>query len=118
MKQKNIIITGVVILAVVAAGAWLFFNKGNVWQGLKQEVSMDDPIDIVFDFYNPWLDALQSASADPYKLGLANAPILSKELRDRLLNAEGHPTTEPDPVLCQTETPTGISVRTIYKHED
>ncbi|MEX2054348.1 MAG: DUF3828 domain-containing protein [Candidatus Colwellbacteria bacterium] len=109
LKRAISIAVVVVVIAVIA----FFVFKGAD----KQEVSIGDPVNIVLDFYEPWLSAVQATSTDPYASGLAQTPILSKELRTRLTNASGQPETELDPVLCQTTIPTGISARPIYERE-
>lgn len=78
----------------------------------KQEVSMDEPVDVVADFYQPWLEAVQSTSTNPYQAGLAKWPFLGKELRAKISDArdvEG----VLDPVLCQTVIPSDISMRIV-----
>lgn len=114
--MKNKIIFFVVIIVLIIAGVVFLFLKGNSTK--QQEVSTYDPIDIVLDFYEPWLSARKSTSTDPYKEGLYNEPLLSKELRDRISSSEGQTDSEVDPVLCQTVVPTRISGKTLYKFED
>lgn len=113
--MKNKIIVLVLVVFIIIGFVWVFF-KGNVLN--QQEVSMSDPVDVVLDFYDPWLDARKSETTDPYKEGLDKSPILSKELRSRISKAKGQSDTEVDPVLCQVTVPTVISGRPLYESED
>lgn len=118
MKRQKLVAAGILGLAIIAVVVWLFFGTNYIRQEVKQEVSQGAPVDVVLDFYEPWLAALLSTTTDPYQLGLAQTPILSKELRTRLASAKGHPETEPDPVLCQTTILDRISARPVYELED
>ena len=114
MNKKNIV--WIILITIAIAGAsWLFLKEGYI---NRQEVSTLDPIDIVLDFYTPWLDARQSTSTDPYAEKLANAPILSKELRKEIYKFKESLDTDIDPVLCQTAIPTNLSARYLYKSEN
>ena len=108
--MKKITIVGV----LVVVGLIWFFMKGPT----GQQVSTLDPIDVAGDFYNQWLKAEQEPTAEPNQATLANSPILSESLRTRLVSTERNPDTTPDPVLCQTVAPKGISIRTIIALED
>lgn len=119
MENKNIIIVSALALLAVVVGIWLFVARDGSDTTLKnQVVSTDEPVDIVLDFYNPWLDAVQSTSTDPYTLGLASNPLLSQELRERLEVAGNQPEGELDPVLCDTVVPGRVVARTIVENED
>lgn len=95
------------ILLAIGAGVAAFFL-------LKQEVSKDEPVDVVFDFYRPWLEAVQSTSTDPYQAGLDKWPFLGRELRGQIRAARG---VEGglDPVLCQTVTPEDFALRVVFE---
>ncbi|MEX0910437.1 MAG: hypothetical protein WDZ73_01645 [Candidatus Paceibacterota bacterium] len=112
-KQKLAILISSMIIIVLLILAWLFFGTLA-----KQEVSMEEPIDIVLDFYDQWLVELKSSDTDPYQSGLAKSAILSKELRQKIKNAKGHSETELDPVLCQTTSDIEIGTRTVHEQED
>jgi hypothetical protein len=120
--NKRTLIIGVIVLAAIAVAAGLFFTKTSLTSLLPlaggQVVSKSEPVDVVLDFYQPWLTALKTAGTDPYKAGLAQAPILSPELRTRLAASAGHAATVPDPVLCQTTPPAQISARLVSKVKD
>lgn len=111
MKKK--IIIWVAVIAVLALGA--YFGR-NLIGG--QKVLMQDPADIVSDFYTQWLKAAQEpATANPNRSTLAKSPILSKALRTKIENAQKDlNATTTDPVLCQNTTPQNITIRDVYKN--
>jgi len=105
---------GLVIIAVIVA----LSLGGPISSGPKQEVSMNEPVDIVLDFYGSWLSAAQATSTDPYQLRVADEPLLSKTLRERLLDMKEAPQDGVDPVLCQTTVPTQISALPVYERDE
>lgn len=113
--MKKILILVVLLVAIISLG---FFIKGGFGGGLVgQEVSMEDPVDIVLNFTDEWTSALNSSTTDPYKLDLDKTPILSKDLRKKLSDAKGHSDEEVDPVLCQLVIPDGVSARVVFENE-
>lgn len=120
MNNKKYIIAGLLGLLVIGVIVALYMkfsaagpdgsNEMN-----NQEVSTDEPVDIVLDFYLPWLNAVKSTSTNPYASGLADEKILSAALSARLISTEGHAETDIDPVLCQTTKPTRVSGRIVSK---
>lgn len=123
MIHKKIIAIGLIALGTIALIAWLFYSYSSDTEQTdtityNQEVSTNDPIDIVLDFYNPWLEAVKSTSTDPYTAGLATTKILSEELRTRIVNSAGRGDTEIDPVLCQTTTPARVTGRIVSEQEN
>lgn len=116
LNRRNLITGGaaLVVLLVVAAG--VFFAKDYFWPA-PQEVAVGEPVDVVLDFYEPWLAAAQATTTNPYKEGFAKSPILSKELRKHIQASRGTLGIDLDPVLCQTRIPTQISARLISKIE-
>lgn len=125
MKQKIFTIVGLLVLGALMIGAgvaYIVFRSGgtsdtSVANG-NQEVSTALPIDIALDFYDTWLEAIESTSTDPYTLGYASSTLLSAELRDRLIQTAGHAETEIDPVLCQTTVPEQVTGRIVSKQEN
>lgn len=112
--NKTKIIVIVVALAVALGLIWLVSRGSGV-----QQTSKLDAIDTVGNFYEQWLKAAQKPTdADPDQKTLAKSPILSKMLRDRLVEAQKTPNVTPDPVLCQTVTPENISTRRVYESAD
>lgn len=107
-KNLKISLLAVLVLALLGAAVALILASG------KQQVSTDEPVDIVSDLYGQWLEAAKSTSTDPYREGLNASPLLGKELRARL----AAPHSGLDPVLCQTVPPEKFSTRRIYEGED
>lgn len=111
-KHRNHVVRWVAILVgiLALAGIALAVVALNA-----QEVSTDDPVDIVFDFYRPWLDASHATTTDPYQEGLAAWPLLGKELRAKIRAAQG--AGGLDPVLCQTTLPEDFALRIVHQTE-
>lgn len=108
------------VIGAIAVVAAILIIGGAVFAFVsltKQEVSTGDPVDIVFDFYKPWLAAAQSTTTDPYAEGLAKWPLLGKDLRAKIRDAQR---TEGavDPVLCQTDVPENFSMRIVHTSEE
>lgn len=124
MIHKKIITLGLLAVGAVALIAWVLYSYSSDTEApitavtYVQEVSGNEPIDIVLDFYNPWLEAVKSTSTNPYTLGLASEGLLSEELRARIVRSEGRGDTEIDPVLCQTTTPDRITGRIVSAQEN
>lgn len=107
-KTKKITVAVIAALAAVATAIGLFLASE------KQQVSTDEPVDIVSDLYGRWLEAAKSTSTNPYQEELNKSPLLGKELRGRL----APPHSGLDPVLCQTVPPEKFSTRRIYEGAD
>ncbi len=123
MEHKKVVIRSLIVLVgivLIVGILYTVFRTGEqIDQNLyNQEVAMTEPIDVVLDFYDPWLEAVQSTSTDPYTSGLAAKKILSEALRTRLMSTAGHADTEIDPVLCQTTTPMQTTGRIVSEQED
>ncbi|MBN2093891.1 MAG: DUF3828 domain-containing protein [Candidatus Zambryskibacteria bacterium] len=108
--KKTVIIGIIIVLAVV----FILFIKGSN----EQQVSKLDATDTVKNFYDGWLMAAQQLTTEPNRATLAKSPILSKELRNQLVDALKQPNTTLDPVLCQTVIPENISTRTVSNTAD
>lgn len=122
-SKHKLFFTGGLLVVLIIIGVGLFLKQSGTEDSLNQnsytqEVSTSDPIDIVLDFYTPWLEAVRSTSTDPYTSGLAIEKILSEGLRTRLTSTAGHAETEIDPVLCQTTTPARVTGRIVSAQED
>lgn len=118
-KYKLLALGGLLGLVVIIIITWVFLKTSQTGPQTSdgsntQEVSTDDPIDIVLDFYDLWLEAVQSTSTNPFQLELATRPILSKSLSDKLKENQ----TGLDPVLCQSVIPQQITARSIFKQQD
>lgn len=110
-NRKNLIILAVVVLIVIVGGVILI---KNALAPAEQQVSMEEPVDVVLNFYDSWSTASRDADSDPYQQGLAEDPILSRELSDKLLDARDG----IDPVLCQTSVSGTTATRVSYEIDD
>ncbi len=119
-QRTRIIIAaaGVVVLALIAVAAWLYQSRGYIFMQPEQQVAIGEPVDIVLDFYTPWLAAVQSTTTDPFKEGLAKSPILSFELSKKIRSVKFDPATRTDAVLCQASVPTQITARPVFQDEE
>ncbi len=122
-QYKKFLVPGLVLLVLIGVVGGILYKKFHTEGQIatdttEQEVSTADPIDIVLDFYGPWLEAVKSTSTDPYQLELVTNKILSEALRTQLMSAKGHPESEIDPVLCQTTIPEGVKVRIVSEQAD
>ncbi len=122
MKYRNLIIVGILALIVIVVLADSIFNDKNTNTGEEdlsnQEVSTEEPFDIVLDFYEQWLEAKLSTTTDPYQLGLESYPILSETLQDKLAGGQADTDSEVDPVLCQISIPEKIKVKSVFELEN
>lgn len=115
-RTKLIGIAGLAFIIIIVALYFTVFRNGS---GLgAQEVSTSEPVDIVMDFYTPWLEAAKSTTTDPYTEGLADRPLLSKALKKKLKDAKDRGPEEVDPVLCHINPPERISARVVYALEN
>jgi len=115
MKKRNIIILSAigVIMAMITVVVVL-----TAVAFPKQEVSQNDPTDVVMDFYIPWLEAKQSETTDPYIAGLLDEPFLGKELRSKLKKAQKDIENPIDSVLCQERSDIKLSTRRVSVQEE
>lgn len=120
IKNKNTILILILLVIVIITGfIFIFLKNKNLEEDIEvQEVFMSDPVNTVLDFYEAWKNALQSPDTDPYKKGLNNLPILSKDLRNRLSDIKEYKDGEVDPVLCQNVIPDIVSGQILYEQED
>lgn len=114
---------GLLGLVVIVLITWFFLKMSQTetqgdQESNNQEVSTDNPIDIVLDFYELWLQAAKSTSTNPFQSELTTRPILSKTLSAKLKESRVEGNTEIDPVLCQSTIPERITARSIFKQED
>ncbi len=122
-KQKIFAIgsaVALVVILIIAVVLFKIFNKNTPdSEGIgNQEVSTNEPIDIVSDFFSLWLNAAQSTSTDPYSSGVASSPILSAGLRTKLEEARASEQSDADPVLCQAGFPDRIKAKVVFQAED
>lgn len=110
MKKIKIILLAVIALVIIIL-------ISNAARGGLQEVAEGKPALVTLDFYDEWLEAVASTSTDPYMEDLHNTGILSKDLRQKLSDAQEQE-GGVDPVLCQSSVPEGLTARPIYTLED
>lgn len=103
----------VFVIGVILVALSLWKGGVPVLGGIKQEVVMGEPLDVVLDFYTQWHTAALSTTTNPYQAGLNQAVLFSKELRERF----SQPHEGIDPVLCQTVIPERIAARTVFARE-
>lgn len=115
MNRRVLVIGGIAVLVVLLVGVGLFLAKEYIWPDPQQTVT-GEPVDIVLDFYEPWLTARQS-DTDPFALKFAENPVLSKEVRKQI-KAGRDADKEFDPVLCRASMPLQISGRLINQSEE
>lgn len=115
LKQKRLVagLVGVVLLLIVGAVVFV-----SLQQTSRQEVSTDEPVDVVYDFYRAWLTAAQSTSTTPYAEGLHEYVYLSESLRERLSTLQEGTNGAVDSVLCQAEIPTDIALRVVSESDN
>lgn len=120
MKKKHILIFLLIALVlVIVAGIYPMKEKTGPESSENestQVVSTYEPLDIVLDFYGDWLEALRSTSTDPYVAGLANEPLLSSALREKLNSTSSEQVK--DLVLCQDPLPEKIRSKVLYENPD
>jgi len=112
-KQKNKVLVVGLILVVI-----LVFISISYLKSSEQQVSMNEPVDIVSEFYIQWITELNSPDIDPYESGLSKLPILSPELIEKIKDIKMNSEDGVDPVLCQTTSDIQISTRRVYEKED
>lgn len=113
IKKGSLIIVGALILIFLG-----LLVKNFITQKVQQQVATGEPLDVVSDFYLPWLDAVQSTSTDPYTEGMSENPILGKELRAHIKDSKPQKEGDIDPVLCQTVIPEKIATRAVYQSDE
>ncbi len=120
-KYKILIVGGVVAILLIGGILYnlLFVSKKTTDPVLaEQATSTDEPIDIALDFYASWLDAVKSTSTNPYQSNLDTNPLLSKNLSAALTRAKDRPTSEKDPVICQTVIPDRVGGKVLVSLAD
>lgn len=118
-KKIILVVTIIIFIVIVVIG----FNSRDTSTQPKpeevtdvQEVSTYDPMNIVLDFYDEWLAAIESTSTDPYLSGLIHEPLLSQGLREKLAKPLG--SQEKDPVVCQSPIPSRFNGKQVYDRPD
>lgn len=118
--KKQIIILGVLIIAIAIAAAVMHSkqNSASTHSKLAGKSSViiatsSDPVEATMNFAVAWLSLRQSSTTNPYQAGLQFVPMLTKSLSNRL-NAAAATSSKLDPVLCQTQLPERIGAKVVY----
>lgn len=115
-KQKIIILVVALILVAIFIIVSILSDSKKLPE--EQQVSMGRPINVVLDFYTEWQEELKSSETNPYESGLSESPILSPELRKKIMNEKTNSENDLDPVLCQTTPDIDFVARVVYEKED
>jgi|AntAceMinimDraft_11_1070367.scaffolds.fasta_scaffold27731_1 hypothetical protein len=114
MKKQTRILLIISLFALVFA----LTMAVRLTRPVEQVVSMNEPVDIVLDFYEQWLSESQSEEVDPFKSGLAKSEILNIDLQKKLKNINKDSENDLDPVLCQTTSDIEIATRRVSEQEE
>jgi hypothetical protein len=111
MKNKILLVGGVVIILALAAG--LAYNKLHLKQDTIVTTADDgvDTTDVTLAFYNTWLDAKRSTSTTVAAV-LSNTTALTDDLKNKLKTQVNN---TPDPVLCLATVPPRIGTKKIFQ---
>ena len=117
------ILIGIGIVAVVVFFFLLLRSGGDSDGGIavsgESRGVEGEPIDVMLDFYEPWLSAVRSTTTDPYAQDLANSMALSLEMSQKLIDFKSVPREDGlDPVLCQASVPDALRAKSIFEKED
>ena len=113
--KKQLIIVGAVFVVVVLTVLFLTKASDTNQSVTESAIPENDPIDVALEFYNDWLEAVQSTTTDPYAAGLTTDVRLNEASQTKL--AESNIEVELDPVLCQVLVPERIGAKVSYTLE-
>jgi hypothetical protein len=120
MNNQKYIIGGLVLLAVLV-GAWFMFSPvatDSKKEDVSSKVPTDDVIDVTLDFYESWLNAVQSTTTDPYQTGLSTDDLLDDSVRMYIADAQRNGAVlERDPVFCLSFVPDKFRAKTIFTND-
>ncbi len=117
--MKKIVLIGGMIVIVAAVGAVVFAEQLGLSKLFKGEkVSSESSLDVALNYYDRWLDAVQSTTTDPYAAGLFEWKTLTDTFKARLAAGEvisGEVYGALDSVLCQTIVPERLKAKQLYE---
>lgn len=120
MNTKTYIIGGIGVIILIIVG-WMLFSGGGPQDStplaeskISRDATKAEPVDVVLDFYNAWLEARHSTSTDPYESGLSRDPLLGDELRAKIAQAYGE---KVDPVVCHESIPAEVRTKVVLEGE-
>lgn len=113
--NRTYLIGGIAVLAALIIGIAGYF-AWNAWGPVKIVPAMGQPVDIVLDFYQPWLETRTSTTTTSFK-EYGRSAILGDEARAYLREAQKQ-VEGVDPVLCMSQIPSKIAARPIFETAD
>lgn len=112
-----------IILILVVLGL-IYFGFSSLQKNSGEDttdtttIPTEDPMDVVINFYNTWLDAVHSTTTDPKAAGLYEAAVLSEAVKEYIAAAETTPLPNNlESVLCQQSTPERVGGKLIFKED-
>lgn len=117
MKKQYIVIGAIVVL--IALVVFALINRGgdssrNGNNGEGDTSALNEPFDVMFDFYDKWLNAANDPEANRYNL-IAESDSLTADFKGALIGKEGE---EQDPLFCSAELPSNVRARVIYEGDN
>lgn len=117
LNSKKFAIVALILLVIaIVVLVVKFGTKTADNTTVENPAPVDEPLDVVIDFYNQWLSEVQSTTTNPFDSGLINSTRLSNEVRTvinekRSTKVEG----DLDAVLCQSSVPERVGGKEIFK---
>ncbi|MCU0678160.1 MAG: hypothetical protein MUF19_01060 [Candidatus Pacebacteria bacterium] len=109
MTSKNYLIYAGFLVGLLGFCALLWYSTSMTIQN-QNDKPLPDPLDVLFDFYDGWLDEAQANGSVKTETILLSSTALDSGLRDRIISGLNDGDAS-DPVLCQVATPDKIKVQ-------
>ncbi len=103
------------VAIVLIGGAAYFLAQSSLVQVQNTPKVSEDPLGVTNAFYQQWLTAKQSTTSNPYDMGLLQNDMLSDKVKTYLESKRATYGTEIDPVLCLTNVPGRVGVKSVYE---
>jgi hypothetical protein len=109
MTSKNYLYYAAFLLGLLGFCALLWYSTSMTIEN-QNEKPLPDPLDVLFDFYNGWLDEAQVGGSVKTDSILLSSTALAGSVRDGLISglSDGDGV---DPALCQIAVPDKIRVK-------
>lgn len=122
MGMQNKLVIVVILVVLIGAGIWYWSGNESAPDTTETEEGESsaperDVMEVVMEFYTPWLDAAQSTTTDPYQSELFNSPLLHADVQDAIQLARADSSITRDPVLCQDTVPERIGTKIVYEQD-
>ncbi len=113
VSNKSLFIYAAFLISLVllAAAFWLDSFQSTK---TKREKPIDDPLDVVLDYYNAWLTESKSGNKPTPESALVNNPILSTIAREKVVKSLTRKDAL-DPVICQTTLPDEVAAKVVHE---